>query len=273
MKKGFGLIGILIVLGFIAVVGGGGYFYLNNRTTHLLHFDKTVSNLEISCQKDDDCELVSLASGCGGLTSINRLNNQDDIEKFNKKEEALLSTVVFDCDLPMEKYNYKAICDSGVCSIKENEIVNWGTYINEEFGFEVKYPKDFNLNITKDLPIKITISNQIKPSANDYLGGREELNITIFDDNNNYSDYYQSYMEWVNRDFNEPFLSGYNNKKILDINGYKFVSFEVVSGMDEVREYILKGDNKTFVLSTSVVGKDSNDTKLQEIISTFRFLE
>jgi len=61
--------------------------------------------------------------------------------------------------------------------IKKSEIANWETYRNDEYGFEIKYPKDWQVEVSAVKSIKI--KNLISGSYFEIIENKNENNLTL----------------------------------------------------------------------------------------------
>lgn len=161
------------------------------------------------------------------------------------------------CNEPLNDLNACINCPNGICGIGENkcncpqdckevQAVDWQTYRNEEYGFEVKYPNDYKV---KQLDFDKILFNA---TGGNYF-------FTIY-----YTDNYV-----LNRSLGE------NNEIIAgDITGYKY-TYREGAGVSGVA--VIQAEKGAINISIDYLGGGLSPSDIEkfldQIISTFKFID
>ena len=84
----------------------------------------SLSNIDISCKKDDDCMLTrSLQMGCSHFIAVNKKLTQKEIEAFNAKEGISWITKDVECRYASEEQlkKFRALCVDNVCGFSDGK--------------------------------------------------------------------------------------------------------------------------------------------------------
>ncbi len=96
------------------------------RENKYLYFSNaSVSSIDISCKKDDDCVLTrQISKGCDFTSSINKKTTQKEIIEFNNEEAIFWITKSLDCSYPEDERVNKFIpkCHKGTCTLGEGNV-------------------------------------------------------------------------------------------------------------------------------------------------------
>jgi len=140
-----------------------------------------------------------------------------------------------------------------------DETADWKTYRNEEYGFEMKYPKDWTFKVTDPAYWCQITPRNYNCLAAFQIGG---VHLVIYDNPNGYPA-----MEWLeeNNPYNEYeyFIS---IAKTIKIGGQPGVKIEQTNGRLVTISYVARGEY-CFRLN------DSGGEIFNQILSTFQFLE
>ncbi len=160
-QKGFApIVIILIVVGILAVAGGVWYW----QSQYGLFCAKVGQAL--TTRPDlPKLPLIGKYSCCKGLSMISAAPEAKYMEINGEYVSPLGSGIICsDCGNGIcEQWEHKYNCPKDCV---KDETANWKTYQNEEYGFEVKYPKDFAFELSKPTGIDtITFADKTKPTS------------------------------------------------------------------------------------------------------------
>jgi hypothetical protein len=152
---------ILIILILALIVGGGASWYAKRlekpyQPVEIKKSEKVSFEQLSTCNIDSDCILVSHKS-CGGIIKISINKKYESLynstPKFQDSTGEICKTrgisydeqkQIIEGQTPME-----SLCLNGKCRPKYvEEIANWKTYRNEEYGFELRYPENWQVSET-----------------------------------------------------------------------------------------------------------------------------
>lgn len=140
MKYIFYLTALMLTLVFGKEEIENKYLYFSN---------DSLSNINISCKKNDDCMLTrSLQRGCSHFIAVNKTLTQKEIASFNAKERLFWITKDVECKYPSEEESkkFKALCADNVCGFSDGNITYFqpppSCGIDEKQHIEKKLPKE-----------------------------------------------------------------------------------------------------------------------------------
>jgi hypothetical protein len=160
-----------------------------------------------------------------------------------------------------------------VDEVKQDEIdtSDWLTYRNEELGVEIKYPKDWEYNLTDGITLG-NKNNCLKNSIDHYDGCDYSINFNQYKEVGNY---YKTVFEWRKNDYKNYNIINFEEAliKIKNIN-YKIIKFNHKNLDNWLIDsyYFIDSNNNGWEISI----KYKNQTEeriLNEIFNTFIFLK
>ncbi|MDI6603510.1 MAG: hypothetical protein QME57_05455 [Patescibacteria group bacterium] len=170
-------------------------------------------------------------------------------------------------------------CDGITFACKKEEIndetVNWKTYKNEDYGFEIKYPSEW---------VIIKEGMQPKTGLNYYVVFADEEEIEIHKEKpageilclagvgvyNNDKDL--PLYDWVIEKWGKPENIELGKISEIQINNLKGIRYEFLS-MGIRTNILLSRNSKIINIQTTFDGCDNLHTIFNQMLSTFRFLE
>ncbi len=205
-----------------------------------------------SCESDEDCKFEC---GC---------------QCISKSERCVYTGIV--CEAPDPNYGCK--CIDNTCKfeyIGTDETTNWKTYRNEEYGFEVKYPENWEFSETlypKEMELYIFSVGFIPKGEVYWVEGTPGIYpIKIFIN--------KSFPEYIDKEKEEQILV--NGKPAIKREGYLGLEYEIAFLQPNSFGYYLMIVNS--IQNIKAAGNISEDEATQfneifnQMISTFRFLE
>ncbi len=206
----------------------------------------------------------------------------DDQAKAMKNQSALIVHYPQPIQISGKTYNYFILwADKNhineiakTLKFTRDETANWKIYRNEEYGFEIKYPQNWNV---------------VAP----YFGGVSLFSIAFYPSDKMYSaygiffdltltpkegDFQEIQKEWETKmeKEKERFLQSNFEKKVIDENT---VLFKISGTMKGEKNIVAGGciihqtDNFYYVFSFHTLGGKETVKILEQILSTFRFLK
>jgi len=151
-------------------------------------------------------------------------------------------------------------------NISEIDISDWETYQNEEFGFEVKYPEDWNVSVEEYEPRwhetvlgRIVISG----SAKDYFYA--PLSITIRSNEEELS-----IKEWFQRNYSKDDSSKLQEVKFNEIEGMRFSKRS-----NSIGSFYFSNEDKIYNISAldSQENIENQMRMTNQLLSTFKFIK
>ncbi|OHA64969.1 MAG: hypothetical protein A2940_02495 [Candidatus Wildermuthbacteria bacterium RIFCSPLOWO2_01_FULL_48_29] len=154
----------------------------------------------------------------------------------------------------------------------------WQTYRNDEFGFEVKYPKNF---VNKEYPSGIRSSEVFGIQFVDQKWGEghyPSLTISVIETELSPREWLEKYSDPVSEsspgDIPEPAV-GYRNAQDTIVNGRTALSVEFIATSDMSNSTLIQGEsNRLYHIDAISSGLgDFPQEAYSQILSTFRFVD
>jgi len=245
----------------------GSQFAEENLTNQLIAIDNKEFLERRQTFRDNKIQIdYCFISGSGNLITLRSSNlSSEEVEKTDKLLQETLSNIRF-----LETGGEKVIEETKTPEEKVvDETANWKTYKNEDYGYELRYPTDWN--ITVEAPDYYCLS---KDSC---VGGAERiysissirfggLRIIVL---NNPS--MLSTQAWINKYINTKTASSVTE---TEIGGEKGIRIIFTNGAINNVSYVVKGP-VVYSISMSYSGPGEENLKkiLDQILSTIRFVE
>lgn len=277
---------ILIVVAILLIVGG---IFLLLRDDNLLYQYQYQQNQRAEenlygCNSDTECVLVK-SGYCGTVLAVNKEKETEWKEK-NAKETERAKRDQGTCKPTFQEYieikNFKASCQQSRCKtvfvgkLQEQNIdtSNWQTYRNDEFGFEVKYPSNWDKEDGYLEPHEVAFSDS------EFFPPGSDVRITFAQFSINSKEMSQYFVDFWNSNLTSE--SG----RIVEIGGVKALE-QNVEEFEEAKIYSFVRGMNFYQLQTriydidvsleSFVGTDrtlsSYRNIFDQILSTFRFVD
>jgi len=102
------------------------------------------------CSQNSDCQLTYTGNAscapCDHSVSDYKCLSLDEAKKIQDERRKKQGIILCEMCLPQDRnFNYECICKAGICEKTEKiDTSNWESYRNEEYGFEIKFPKTWN---------------------------------------------------------------------------------------------------------------------------------
>jgi hypothetical protein len=185
-------------------------------------------------------------------------------------------------DPPIE---IRQISTEGVEKIVDGKTINWGTYRNEKYGFELKYPKDWKTTINESGMYLLTVLFQKVDTTQekfilpgDYLeDATYDISLTIKNNPQNYS-IKDCLLEDTPLESREKTWEEEYKEIIIgdNLRGIKYTIFAApASGSCTI--VAISHDNKIYKFSYCAIAHSETHTKFikvfNQMLSTFKFIE
>jgi len=256
----------LIVAAVSVVLAVGGILLLRGEPS-VRSVDSVSSIREdmVSCTFDEECTVVLYGYCCEKEASAinkkyeNEYLHNPDLQKPENSPKSCLPIV---CDYP-DLDAYAAQCINKKCTAvlepQENSTEGWQTYRNDEFGFEVKYPKDDQCDL-------ITVG------GNSWSFGR--INLDVLDaEGFNLEEYVDDFVEKRSQ---EPYSWTFESRQQTEVNNKEAIALTYrAGGLNRLAEvtFVKQGEN-VYALGWSAGVFACNELDIfPQILSTFRFVE
>lgn len=296
-ESGFGLLGIIIIVGVIGVLAGGGFYFKElQQQKSLLDIGRDAEKQAQEFKKKIEAEQKKIeqelndnqgrvctqeAKQCPDGSSVSRTGPNCEFARCPG-----ISDIVF--DQQAEKLcgsQPPILCQSGKqlgcnsetkqwsCYSTVMDVTDWKTYRNEKYGFEVKYPSNFVL---------VTTYENLYPDQSfthfyrtyDYQSmlkrknseGPPVIQLAIY---KNYGKF--SAIEWARQNSGHSNFTGDYQSKI-------FIDHEVISyswsGLGYGDSIVLVDKDSAFVFNVLYYDKtDPLRNDFPQIFSTFKFIQ
>ena len=274
------LIGLGVLLIGIFFFGPFGIFYSCEGYSNYLRDE--LQKINKPCESSEDCELISYFP-CKPYC----INKEVDLSAFySLQRKRPLFCPLYRCIAPEVKW--RCICENNTCTIKEKELVeekiedetaNWKTYRNEEYGYEIKYPKDWEYGTDKEQPNILWLGHP--------LSGKQtfSLIIIVYDNPDKLTS-----KQWVEKllqenrekvEKKEAAPITYREEKEVTIAGLPAYELYGVFAYDQSEEQIyLAKENYVYRFSFPVAEENlnlsnpiENNRIIHQMLSTFKFLK
>ena len=146
----------------------------------------------------------------------------------------------------------------------EDETADWKTYRNKKYNYEIRYPKDW------DSPIESGDIDALTTNDADFLkrGTIVGFSINVYENDKNLS-----LKDWWEQEFYEKFTVKYeySYEGFVSISpGIEAVKYKIQRTGFEDNCFLISKNQKVYTIYFSVLPEAK---EIQQIISTFRFLE
>ena len=168
-----------------------------------------------------------------------------------------------------------------------NEISDWQTYHNEEFGFEVKYPFSWTLNTKKvlsvNLPdqsrnfIQVNMSNHIKGSEDESMSRCQPGIAAIVYQIGKLRDNQKNFEDFVNFQIENPErgMPPVAKPELIPVTvgGRNTLKIEEVVDSCKTEFYYVDQDPEHYTTISFIVKENNDKLVIEQILSNFEFLD
>lgn len=190
------------------------------------------------------------------------------------KNQKVEKPIVLDTETQQSNQNQPKIDAQTPPIVAKENISNWGTYTNKEYGFELKYPKDWihnNSNVTYNTILLMDFSSPDYKDHSTYLGG--DFPQTVIDKGGKFSIVIENLSPRLPYTFDQLKKETSEPGKIKEIK----VGEERALLIDGVRVYLLHPKNGLlwFKLNLSSAPGEIKyySSVFNQILSTFKFTD
>src|SRR3989344_2545976 len=151
---------------------------------------------------------------------------------------------------------------------------DWQTYRNDEFGFEVKYPKGFAI-ADGDQSFIRRDGGSFGINISDKNNGTAALHVSVIETNLSPREWLDEHYTAIPANYNDVYAGHYSTPQDTIVNGVSALRFSLFFTSGSLQSTIIQKDSN--VLYHIAAGSDSRGSFPQEtynqILSTFRFVD